>query len=342
MPSIMTGVELSHAEVGVREFVVKDLVPKGSLTLVAARKGRGKSVFTLSLAHHVTTGRPFLGRPVTQGQWLYVGTEDDSIELKGRYKRLCDTLGDDASPDIDLGTQWAKQSEGGIDELRRWVAGCDNPQGITIDLAVGVTPELLVVRRGWAAIATLMKEWIDLARQENIAIILVLHMNRGKDNSSDPIGDVQGSGAVTAYAQTLLVIQGSNLGSERSLFVAGKFGNGMTPITIDGASMTVELRDTSSVDDEAMSKERSRLITLIAQNPGLKARELARKCRDRQVEATCRLLQMMGDDHQVDVRERRYYPHIVDVTELDNDPQLSLLDAPTPRLVVEEHEKGVA
>src|SRR5215472_15757561 len=101
MEQRMTGAELLAAPEKHREFAIEDLLPLGSVAVIAAKKGRGKSVFSLVAADRVSRGAPFLGRVTKQGQVLYIGTEDDQIELTGRYRRLLETSGEEPSKELD-------------------------------------------------------------------------------------------------------------------------------------------------------------------------------------------------------------------------------------------------
>lgn len=306
----LTAPELMHAEIGARQFAVRDLVPLGSVTVLSAKKGRGKSVATLTMADAVSRGRPFLGRPTKAGNVLYIGTEDDDVELRGRYERLLATIGEEASPDLDIADRWPTVAEGGIDELRRWCQSVAKPRLIVVDIAALLAPELLIVRRGWTAVLEALMPWLKLAREEQVAVILVVHSYRGPDIVPNPIEAVQGSGGLTAYSQTVLVIQGKEGSTDRQLAYRGKFGTGELPLTIDGKTMTCELRGADPAEVEAQNL-RAALLRVVRQHPGKPARDvamiLARAMPGYTVDSTVRMLQLMLQEGQLRLVDRRLY-----------------------------------
>ena len=70
-----------------RQWVVHDLVPSGTVTLLGGDGGTGKSLLALQLAYAVATGGAWLDRRVTPGAALYISAEDDQDEL---HRRIAD------------------------------------------------------------------------------------------------------------------------------------------------------------------------------------------------------------------------------------------------------------
>jgi hypothetical protein len=305
----MTAAELMAADVGVRQFAVQGMVPRGSVTLLSAKKGRNKSVFGMCMGDAVSRGGLFLGRQTKRGQVLYIGSEDDQIELFGRYSRLVESSGEEPSQELDLVDRWPKQREGGIDKVAQWCDAAEEPMMVIVDIIGKMEPRLLSVRGGWGAILELLEPWIELARDKSIAVVLVTHNYRGPDFSENPIEKMQGSGGLAAYAQTVLVIEGKNGETDRLLTYQGKFGSGSLALSIDGGAMTCTLRDAQALAPEEApgSPVRDLLARLVRAFPGLKARALARKLPGRTVGSTERMLQMMADVGELTVLDRRYY-----------------------------------
>lgn len=303
----MTATELMAADIGEREYAVHELVPLGSVTVLSAKKGRGKSVTTVVMGDHVSRGREFLGRSTKQGQVLYIGSEDDAIELRKRYAQLIASSGDEPSADLDMTDTWPTAAEGGVDRIRDWCASCEEPRMVIVDVIAPIAPALLNVRRGWGGTLEALTPWIKLAREENIAVVLVTHNYRGADLVDNPIEQVQGSGGLTAYVQTVLVIQGKDKVPERQLDYGGKFGCGRLALSIDGAAMTCELRDAEPEVTTEQGIVRSLIERVVRRNPGLKARGLARMLPGRTVDSTVRMMQLMADAGELVVIDRRYF-----------------------------------
>lgn len=70
-----------------RKWLVRGLVPSGTVTLLGGDGGTGKSLVALQLAGAVATGRAWLGLPVERGRALFLSAEDDAEEL---HRRMAD------------------------------------------------------------------------------------------------------------------------------------------------------------------------------------------------------------------------------------------------------------
>lgn len=79
--------DLDGKAVPPRQWVVRDLVPSGTVTLLGGDGGTGKSLVALQLAYAVATGRQWLGRAVARGGALFISAEDDVDEL---HRRIAD------------------------------------------------------------------------------------------------------------------------------------------------------------------------------------------------------------------------------------------------------------
>lgn len=305
----MTAAELMAQDVGEREFAVDQMIPLGSVTLLAAKKARNKSVFSMVVSDRVSRGEEFLGRPTRQGQVLYIGSEDDQIELYGRYRKLCKSAQCEPSENLDMVDCWPMQAEGGVDKIAEWCDNQDHPVMVVVDIVGKIEPGFMSVRRGWAGAMKIIEPWIKLARDKQIAVVLVTHMyGTGPDYVDNPIARMQGSGGIPAYAQTVLCIQGEPKVPERQLDYEGKFGHGKLALTLDGATMRCELRDAPPAESKTETTAvRERILNLVRQFPGQKARYYARMMPDRTVASTEKMLELMARDEQLVKLVRGYF-----------------------------------
>ncbi len=76
--------EFEGKQIQPRPWLVPDLVPSGTVTLLGGDGGTGKSLLALQLACAVVTGGQWLGRPVASGGAVFVSAEDDESELQRR------------------------------------------------------------------------------------------------------------------------------------------------------------------------------------------------------------------------------------------------------------------
>ncbi len=91
-----TAAALAGKPVPERDWLVPDLIPAGTVTLLTGDGGTGKSLLALQLAAACALGKPWLGRGVAAGRALLVSAEDDEDEL---HRRIADIVSAEA---VDL------------------------------------------------------------------------------------------------------------------------------------------------------------------------------------------------------------------------------------------------
>jgi RecA-family ATPase len=95
-----------------RDWLIQDLIPDGTVTLLTGDGGAGKSLLALQLCAAMATGLDWAGNVPTAGRSLYLSAEDDHEEMHRRLEdirrfhgvgfedlgnmRLVDLVGDDA------------------------------------------------------------------------------------------------------------------------------------------------------------------------------------------------------------------------------------------------------
>lgn len=84
-----TGAALADLPVPDRKWLVHDLIPSGTVTLLGGDGGTGKSLLALQLAAAVATSTGWLGRGVLGGNAVFLSAEDDRDEL---HRRLADVV----------------------------------------------------------------------------------------------------------------------------------------------------------------------------------------------------------------------------------------------------------
>lgn len=89
---------LEGLPVSPRQWLVPDLIPARTVTMLGGDGGTGKSLLAQQLACSAVIGRPWLGRTVKPGRALYLSAEDDD-EL---HRRLADILRAEAATFADL------------------------------------------------------------------------------------------------------------------------------------------------------------------------------------------------------------------------------------------------
>lgn len=97
VPNVVAGDEsqffsaqsLAGRNVPKRAWLVEELVPSKTVTLLSGDGGTGKSLIALQLAVAVATGGMWLGKPIQKGNVIFTSAEDDKDEL---HRRLWDIL----------------------------------------------------------------------------------------------------------------------------------------------------------------------------------------------------------------------------------------------------------
>lgn len=80
---------LTGREVPERHWLVRGMIPSGTVTLLSGDGGTGKSLIALQLAAACALGRHWIGRGVSSGDALFISAEDDEPEL---HRRLSDVI----------------------------------------------------------------------------------------------------------------------------------------------------------------------------------------------------------------------------------------------------------
>lgn len=127
-------------------WVVKDVIPGGTIILVAGDAGVGKSVMNFSEALHVALGRPFLGYPTVQSRVLYFDEENSRPDMRAYLRQLWVGMGE---PDRSVLKEWLRFehfSLGAHDWVQRMTAAAKEHQpGIiyvdTATSALAITEE---------------------------------------------------------------------------------------------------------------------------------------------------------------------------------------------------------
>ena len=68
---------------------------------------------------------------VNPGRVLYLALEDSKFRLRDRLKTMLDAV--DTPENFDLGVDWPRLDEGGIEKLREWALNHDDARLIIID-----------------------------------------------------------------------------------------------------------------------------------------------------------------------------------------------------------------
>ena len=208
-PASITAAALQHKRFKPVGWVVNDFIPDG-LTILAGKPKLGKSWLVLDVANAVARGGFTMGdRKCVEGDVLYAALEDNERRLKGRMAKVCAL--DGAWPDrLTFWTGMNRLEDGGLQELRDWIASVPGPRLVIIDTFAKVRStkgrDEGVYEADYRAAAPLKA----LADETGVAVVIVHHL-RKQAADDDPLDAVSGSTGLTGAADTILVL---NRGSE--------------------------------------------------------------------------------------------------------------------------------
>ena len=80
------------------EFLIKDLIPRQSISLVVGESGEGKSPFLYQAMIAVAAGLPLVGHAVRQGKVLYMDCENGLAQVQKLVWTLSEYLGLEQPP----------------------------------------------------------------------------------------------------------------------------------------------------------------------------------------------------------------------------------------------------
>jgi predicted ATP-dependent serine protease len=189
-------------------FIVEKVLHEGA-TLLAARPKAGKSWLALQLSIAVATGRKALGKfnVVRPGKVLYLALEETERRIQNRLEALlpCET---DLSNIDFLFEMPEKLMDGGEISLSSYLRQHSGKYSLvvvdTLLAAFASNSRRDVVKVDYERSEVLRR----MAQEHRLALLLVAHQNKGKDQS--PVDSINGTTGVAAGVDSLLVLEEKN------------------------------------------------------------------------------------------------------------------------------------
>jgi hypothetical protein len=206
--SIVNARSIQQREYSEPIFVVEKILHEGA-TLMASRPKFGKSWLALQIAIAVATGKQALGQfnVVRPGRVLYLALEETERRIHDRLEALlpCGT----ELPNIDfLFEMPEKLMDGGevllSSHLKQWAGKYSLVIVDTLFAAFAASSRRDVAKLDYEKSEVLRK----LAQEHQIALLLIHHQNKGKDQS--PVDSINGTTGVTAGVDSVLVLEEKN------------------------------------------------------------------------------------------------------------------------------------
>jgi len=212
------------------DYLVDDLLIRGTLSCVVAKPKVGKSTFARGLCLAIARGEPFIGRNTRQGLCVYLALEERHEEITADFR----AMGADGSESIKVHADPAPASAilSLIELIRK-----EHPLLVVIDPLF----RLAHIRdeKAYAEVYTALGPLIDLARETGTHILVTHHA--GKSYKSDAIDSPLGSTAIGGAAATLIVL--NKRAQDRTIQTVTRIGAIMpeTNLSFDAGTKTLSL-----------------------------------------------------------------------------------------------------
>ena len=224
LPKLLEGAydfaELLQAEEQPMEWIVDGMLPKTGAAILASPPKRRKSFMCFDLCFSVLTGRPFLGRTVTQGRAIYLALEDTRDRLIGRIKRI-----NDGWPQIAAGVGMVRTKAPGLHQglaiqIRELKEYWPDLALVVIDVFQKVRPPSDRTNDYQSDFNT-VSSFNDLANELEMAILLVHHTRKSLD-PEEVFDNISGSSGIFGAVSTAWMIEGKHGEPEATLHITGK------------------------------------------------------------------------------------------------------------------------
>jgi hypothetical protein len=220
------------------DYLVGDLLIRGTVSCVVSKPKVGKSTFARGLCLAVARGVPFLGRNTRQGSCIYLALEERHEEITADFR----AMGAEGTEPIEVHADAAPVSAilALVDLVRR-----QRPALVVIDPLF----RLAHIRdeKAYAEVYAALGPLIDLARETGTHILVTHHS--GKSPKVDPIDSPLGSTAIGGAAATTIVLNRRE--SYRTVQTVTRIGPGLpeTVLSFDPETRLLSVGGTKAEAD---------------------------------------------------------------------------------------------
>jgi hypothetical protein len=224
------------------DFLVADLLPRGGVSMIAAKPKVGKSTTARNLAYAVATGTPFLGRDALSGPVLYLALEEKRAEVAAHFRRMGAS---NQAILIHVGAAPTSSVEG----ITALAAAIGDYQAV---LAIA-DPALRLLRvrdsSDYAEMTTALEPVVELARGTGCHICIPHHAGKMERGGGDA---VLGSTALFGSVDTLIEMRRREYG--RTLLSIQRYGPDLDETVVQLDEQTGLIRLGGTIDDIKISQ----------------------------------------------------------------------------------------
>jgi archaellum biogenesis ATPase FlaH len=257
--TIRTAKELMMLDLPPITWVVPNLLPSG-LTIIAGKPKTGKSLLALNIAVAVSTGRELFSQITTNhSQVVYFALEDNEARLQDRIDMISGCY--DAivnSEDFKSSLDIQRYDIGGLEYLVNITKDKD-VKLVIIDTWQRFAPPKTTTESDYEFTYRVFTELSRLAKQNDVALILIHHARKNKSDSNYTFDEIMGSTGITASVDTMMVL--SKVQELQKLEATGRdVESAELLLKFDKTTLTYTLTNTPYDD---VSPERQSIIDLM-------------------------------------------------------------------------------
>jgi hypothetical protein len=276
-------------------FVIQDILPEGTFLLTGKPKTY-KSWLAMNYAWAVSAGGKALGHfQAVQGDVLYIDLEMGAARL---HKRL-HVISPEAAPPkgFSFATKWPPVGAGFETWLRDYLKGHPFTRLVIVDTMVGIRAQRKRYEDPYEADKSFTQALTNLCHEFHIAMLLIHHSRKadGSDVTDDASGSTGLTGGVDNYAALRLTRGERGVGE---LLLRGRdieMADSDLNLKWDPRLAQWNLVSEKAAQIATLSPERSDVLGLLNERPGLKSKEVALLMK-RPEPGTARLLSEMKAD----------------------------------------------
>lgn len=186
-------------------YIVDNLIANG-ITILASPPKFGKSWMCMDLAISVANGMEFMGIHTNKCGVIYLALEDGDYRLKERGRKVA---GDRPIPEnLYLVKEAPILEEGLLPMLHRLTQSCENVGMVIIDTLQKVRGTAGRTEGVYGYDYRELGQLHKYALDNNLAVILVHHLNKGGDDN-DFVGRLNGSTGISGAADSIITLSRS-------------------------------------------------------------------------------------------------------------------------------------
>ena len=197
-----------------KDYLIDNLIPKDSLTILGGAAKIGKSILSMQLIHDVITQETFLGNKIMRDEnhpikCLYITDDETTQACFWHFKEIFGN--DEGIEQVRVAAETKlRYADGGLLDLVEFLAKqgynlfiIDNFRSFGIDAGINDHIQEKTAER--------MQWMTDMCKELHISIVLIHHTRKNKrKNNGDITEELAGTKAIPAAAASVIILERTN------------------------------------------------------------------------------------------------------------------------------------